>query len=55
MTPPEEIVTVLPVTKATIALAHLKNNRIEYLILGLLSHMLGLTASASSYLHGVCF
>jgi hypothetical protein len=49
------IVTELPLTKAAIALAHLKQNRIEYLILGLLGHMIGLTASAGTYIQGVCF
>lgn len=55
MSPEQELVTTLPATKATIALAHLKENRIEYLILGLLGHMLGLTASAGTYIQGVCF
>lgn len=55
MTPGEEIVTTLPVTKAAIALTHLKENRIEYLILGLLGHMLGFTATAGTYITGVCF
>lgn len=54
MIPGEEIVTPLPATKAAIALLHLKNNRIEYLILGLLGHMLGLTATAGTYVAGVC-
>lgn len=55
MIPETPIETALPLSKAAIALAHLKENRIEYLILGLLSHMLGLTASAGTYIEGVCF
>jgi hypothetical protein len=55
MIPEQETIAILPLTKAAIALAHLKNNRIEYLILGLLGHMVGLTASAGTYISGVCY
>lgn len=46
--------TVMNVSKFAIAMDHLRNNRIEYLILLLLSHMVGLTASAVEKAQGVC-
>ncbi len=46
--------TVMNVSKFAIALDHLKNNRIEYLILLLLSHMVGFTAIAAEKAQGVC-
>ncbi len=46
--------TVMNVSKVAIAIDHLRNNRIEYLILLLLSHMVGLTATAVDKAQGVC-
>ncbi len=45
---------VIAVSKVAIAMDHIKNNRIEYLIVLLLSHMVGLTAKAFEYGSGVC-
>lgn len=46
--------TVANVSKMAIAMDHLRNNRIEYLILLLLSHMVGLTSKAAEHAQGVC-
>jgi hypothetical protein len=35
--------TIVPATKMAMVMAHLKNNRIEYLVVLLFSHVLGLT------------
>ncbi len=45
---------VVPLTKMALVLNHLKNNRIEYLVLVLFSHVLGLTSKASEHVAGVC-
>ncbi len=45
---------VIVASKFAIAMDHIKNNRIEYLIVLLLSHMVGLTAKAFEYGSGVC-
>jgi hypothetical protein len=47
--------TVIATTKVLTALDHLKNNRIEYLLVLLLSHFLGLTDSLLAHASGVCF
>jgi hypothetical protein len=54
MTSPETIDTCMNVTKGAAALNHLKQNRIEYLVLLLFSHMLGLTDMIISKTNGVC-
>ena len=41
-------------TKGAAAINHLKNNRIEYLVLLVFSHMLGLTDLVLSKTSGVC-
>ena len=46
--------TALTLGKGALALNHLKNNRIEYLVLVLFSHVLGLTDLALSKVSGVC-
>ena len=46
--------TVIATTKVLTAIDHLKNNRIEYLLVLLLSHFLGLTEMLLSHAHGVC-
>ena len=54
MTSPETIDTCVNVTKGAAALNHLRQNRIEYLVLLLFSHMLGLTDMVISKTSGVC-
>lgn len=54
MTSPETIDTAIKVTKGATALNHLKQNRIEYLVLLVFSHMLGLTDMVISKTSGVC-
>ena len=45
---------VVATTKMAMVLNHLKNNRIEYLVLVLFSHVLGLTSKAQEHVAGVC-
>jgi hypothetical protein len=47
--------TVVTTTKVLTAIDHLKNNRIEYLLVLLLSHFFGLTDSLIAHVSGVCF
>jgi hypothetical protein len=42
------------VSKFAIAINHVKNNRIEYLVLMLLAHMIGLTSKAAEHASGMC-
>jgi hypothetical protein len=44
----------ITVSKAVVVVDHLKNNRIEYLILVALGHLLGATAYVSEKAAGVC-
>lgn len=46
--------TAITIGKGAMALNHLKNNRIEYLVLVLFSHVLGLTDLALTKASGVC-
>lgn len=46
--------TALTLGKGAMMMNHLKNNRIEYLVLVLFSHVLGLTDLALSKASGVC-
>lgn len=55
MTDISQIDTAIKVTKGAAALNHLKQNRIEYLVLLVFSHMLGVTDVVVSRVHGVCF
>ena len=50
-----ETETVIQATKVTTALDHVKNNRIEYLLVLILSHFLGITDKLLSHANGVCF
>jgi hypothetical protein len=55
MTPP--VVTAenaIAVSKFAIAIDHLRNNRIEYLVLLLLSHMVGVTTKVYEKASGMC-
>lgn len=54
MTSPETIDTALKVGKVTAALGHLRQNRIEYLVLLVFTHMLGLTDLLVNRAAGVC-
>ena len=45
---------VIAASKFAIAMNHIKNNRIEYLIVMLLAHMVGLTSKAAEHASGVC-
>lgn len=46
--------TAVAVSKVAIALNHIRNNRIEYLVLLLLSHMVGVTATVYEKASGMC-
>jgi hypothetical protein len=45
---------LVPAVKVATALDHLKNNRIEYLLLLIVSHFLGITDIVISKISGVC-
>ena len=42
------------VSKVAIAIDHIRNNRIEYLVLLLLSHMVGVTTTVYEKASGMC-
>ena len=46
--------TAIEITKWASLLNHLKNNRIEYLLLVGIAHLLGITAEIYSRVDGVC-
>lgn len=46
--------TVTSSVKVATAMDHLKNNRIEYLLILILSHFLGITDKVLNYGAGVC-
>jgi len=46
--------TAAKVVKMATAMDHIKNNRIEYLVLLVLSHMLGLTSVFFDKAQGMC-
>lgn len=52
--PSAPITEVAKVVKMATAVSHIKNNRIEYLVLLVLSHMLGLTSVFIEKAQGVC-
>ncbi len=54
MNAPGTAETIVNASKFAIALNHIKNNRIEYLIVMLLAHMVGLTSKAVEHASGVC-
>jgi hypothetical protein len=56
MTPSTEVAASAAVTtaKIVVVLDHLKNNRIEYLILVAIGHLVGATAFVSEKAAGVC-
>ena len=50
-----KVETAAEVVKAASVLNHLRQNRLEYLIVVGIFTMLGWTAEATSYVQGVCF
>jgi hypothetical protein len=57
MTPPVTAATAenaIAVSKFAIAIDHLRNNRIEYLVVLLLSHMVGITTKVYEKASGMC-
>jgi|UPI00030B69E6 hypothetical protein len=56
MTPSTEVAASAAVTtaKIVVVLDHLKNNRIEYLILVAIGHLVGATAFVTEKAAGVC-
>ncbi len=52
--PAPTVEQAVAVSKFVIVMDHIRNNRIEYLILLLLSHMVGLTSKAAEHASGVC-
>ena len=55
MNPPIETDAIIPGVKVASALNHIKNNRIEYLMVLMISHFLGITDIVLSQVNGVCF
>jgi hypothetical protein len=45
---------VVTASKAVIVMDHIKNNRVEYLVLAVLAHILGWTQTGMEYASGVC-
>lgn len=41
-------------SKAVVIMDHIKNNRIEYLVLAVLAHLIGWTDQAVTYASGMC-
>jgi len=52
--PAPTVETAMNVSKVAIALDHLRNNRIEYLILLLIGHIAGVTTAAFDKAQGMC-
>jgi hypothetical protein len=50
-----KVETAVEVVKAASVINHLRQNRLEYLIVVGIFTMLGWTAEATSYVQGVCF
>ncbi len=46
--------TVVTTSKMAMVIDHIKNNRIEYLVVLLFSHVLGLTSKVFDRASGVC-
>ena len=55
MNTPSGTETVIATAKVATALDHLKNNRIEYLLVVILCHFLGITDKLLAKAPGVCF
>jgi len=55
MTIPATTESIVKTAKVASALKHLSENRIEYLLLLIVSHFLGITEIVLSRINGVCF
>jgi len=55
MNPPIETETVVTVAKSATALNHLKENRLEYLLLVVALHLLDITSVVLDKAQGVCY
>jgi len=55
MNPAIETETIVAGAKTATAINHLRENRIEYLVLLVLSHMLGFTSVILDKAQGVCY
>ena len=54
MVVPQQVETAMNASKLLMALDHLKNNRIEYLLLLAIGHLVGATAFVADKAAGVC-
>jgi hypothetical protein len=54
MTGPHHVETAINASKLLMALDHLKNNRIEYLLLLAIGHLVGATTFVAEKAAGVC-
>lgn len=46
--------TAITASKAVVVMDHIKNNRVEYLVLAVLAHMIGWTSQGVQYVQGMC-
>lgn len=46
--------TAVTASKAVVVMDHIKNNRIEYLVLAVLAHLIGWTSEGVQYVQGMC-
>ena len=46
--------TAITASKAVVVMDHIKNNRIEYLVLAVLAHLIGWTNEGIQYVQGMC-
>lgn len=46
--------TAITASKAVVLMDHVKNNRVEYLVLAVLAHMIGWTSEGVQYVQGMC-
>jgi hypothetical protein len=52
--PQDAVTAAVSTSKAVVILDHIKNNRVEWLIVIAIGTMMGWTAEALSYAQGVC-
>jgi hypothetical protein len=55
MTPTPELETVKDAVTTASVINHLKNNRLEYLLVVGLLHLMGVSDRVFAYAHGVCY
>lgn len=46
--------TAVTASKAVVVMDHIKNNRVEYLVLAVLAHLIGWTNEGIQYVQGMC-